>query len=138
MKTRVTLLAFTLGVLSCVPMAFSQDAPKKAKMDPNKPAGEQYKNVQILKEVPQGQFINAMRSFNTALGVECTFCHAQDRSSDEKGEKLMARKMLTMTHDINEKFFAGKGEVHCYTCHKGVSHPVSEAPAAAGGAEKKN
>ena len=133
MKIRVTLLALTFGIL-----AFSQDAPKKSKMDPNKPAGEQFKNVQILKEVPSGQFIGYMHAFNASLGVECTFCHAQDRSSDEKEEKLMARKMLTMTHDINEKFFAGKMEVRCFTCHKGASHPVSEAPAAAGGAEKKN
>ena len=64
------------------------------------------------------------------------FCHAQDRSSDEKGEKVMARKMLAMTHDINEKFFAGKMEVKCFTCHKGASHPVSDAPAAAPPAQK--
>jgi len=129
MKIRVTLFALTFGILSCVPLAFSQDAPKKSKMDPNKPAGEQFKNVQILKEVPSGEFIGYMRSFNAALGVECTFCHAQDRSSDEKGEKLMARKMITMTHEINEKNFAGKMEVRCFTCHKGTQHPVSEPPA---------
>ena len=40
----------------------------------------------------------------------------------------MARKMLTMTHDINEKFFDGKMEVKCFTCHKGASHPVSDPP----------
>ena len=131
MKTRVTLLTVAFGILSCVPLAFSQDAPpKKKQMDPNKPAGEAFKNVQILKEVPTGQFLGYMRSFNASLGVECNFCHAQDRSSDEKGEKVMARKMLTMTHEINEKFFAGKMEVRCFTCHKGASHPVSEAPAA--------
>jgi hypothetical protein len=133
MKIRVTLLALTFGIL-----ALSQDAPKKSKMDPNKPAGEAFKNVQILKEVPTGQFLGYMRSFNASLGVECTFCHAQDKSSDEKEEKVMARKMLTMTHDINDKFFAGKMEVRCFTCHKGASHPVSEAPAAAGGGERKN
>jgi hypothetical protein len=138
MKTRVTLLALAFGVFSCVPLAFSQDATKKSKMDPNKPAGEQFKNVQILKEVPSGQFIGYMRAFNASLGVQCTFCHAQDRSSDEKQEKLTARKMLTMTHDINEKFFAGKMEVKCFTCHKGAEHPVSEAPEPAGAAEKKN
>ncbi len=138
MKIRVTLLALTFGVFSCVPLAFSQDAPKKSKMDPNKPAGEQFKNVQLLKEVPSGQFIATMRSFNASLGVECTFCHVADRSSDEKPEKLMARKMITMTHEINDKNFAGKMEVRCFTCHRGSEHPVSEAPAAAGAAEKKN
>jgi hypothetical protein len=129
MKIRVSLLALTFGILSCIPLALSQDAPKKSKMDPTKPAGEQFKNVQLLKTVPSGDFIKIMHSFNDALGVECTFCHAQDRSSDEKGEKLMARKMIAMTHDINEKNFAGKMEVHCYTCHKGSEHPVSEPPA---------
>ena len=49
----------------------------------------------------------------------------------------MARKMITMTHEINEKNFAGKMEVRCYTCHKGSEHPVSEPPAGAGAAEKK-
>jgi hypothetical protein len=130
MKIRAILVALTFSVLSCVPPAFSQDAPpKKAKMDPTKPAGEQFKNVQILKTVPTGDFLGYMRSFNAALGVQCDFCHAQDRSSDEKGEKLMARKMLTMTHEINEKNFNGKMEVKCFTCHKGAEHPVSEPPA---------
>lgn len=127
MKIRATLLVFTLAALLCVPLAFSQE---KKKMDPNKPAGEQFKNVQILKDVPSGQFLQYMRAFNASLGVECTFCHVQDRSSDEKQEKLMARKMITMTHEINEKNFNGKMEVRCYTCHKGASHPVSEPPAA--------
>jgi len=130
MKIRATFVTLTFSVLSCVSLAFGQDAPpKKAKMDMTKPAGEQFKNVQILKAVPSGEFIATMRSFNAALGVQCDFCHAQDRSSDEKGEKLMARKMLTMTHEINEKNFNGKMEVKCFTCHKGAEHPVSEPPA---------
>ncbi len=62
--------------------------------------------------------------------MECSFCHVDgDRSADTKEEKLMARKMLTMTHEINEKNFNGKMEVKCYTCHKGASHPVSDPPA---------
>jgi len=139
MKIRATVLALAFGIVACGPLAFSQDAPpKKMKMDPNKPAGEQFKNVQVLKEVPSGQFIQYMRAFNASLGVECGFCHAQDRSSDEKHEKLVARKMITMTHDINEKFFAGKMEVKCFTCHKGAEHPVSNPPEGAAPAERKN
>ena len=131
MKIRAALVALTFGILSIVPTAFSQDAPpKKAKMDPNKPAMEAFKNIQVFKEATAGEVLTAMRSFNASLGVECTFCHAQDRSSDEKPQKLMARKMLAMTHDINAKFFDGKMEVKCYTCHKGASEPVSNPPAA--------
>jgi hypothetical protein len=138
MKIRATLLALTFGVLSCVPLAFSQEGAPKKKMDPNKPAGEQYKNVKVLKDVPSGQFMQAMRSFNAALGVECGFCHVADRSSDEKHEKVMARNMITMNHEINEKFFNGKMEVRCYTCHKGASHPASNPPEGAAPAERKN
>jgi len=134
MKFRLTVIALTL----CALAVFAQDAPKRRKMDPNKPAGEQFKNVQILKDVPSGQFLQYMRAFNASLGVECGFCHVQDRSSDEKEEKKMARSMITMTHDINEKYFKGEMEVRCYTCHKGASRPVSNLPdAAQGGGEKK-
>jgi hypothetical protein len=139
MKIRATLLALTFGVLSCIPLAMGQEGPpKKAKMDPNKPAGEQFKNVQLLKEVPSGEFIGYMRSFNAALGVECSFCHVADRSSDEKHEKVVARKMITMTHSINEQAFNGKMQVKCFTCHRGAEHPVSEAPGGAAPAERKN
>jgi photosynthetic reaction center cytochrome c subunit len=128
MKMRATLIALTFGILSLVPLAFGQE--KKPKGDPNQPAGEAFKNVQILKTVPRGQFIQYMQAFNKSLGVECSFCHVDgDRSADTKEEKLMARKMLTMTHEINEKNFNGKMEVKCYTCHKGASHPVSDPPA---------
>ena len=85
-----------------------------------------HKNVQILMEMPASQFINAMRSFNVALGVECSFCHVQGKfEADDKPEKAMARKMLTMTHNINATTFEGKNEVRCYTCHNGRAHPAS-------------
>lgn len=138
MKNRATVLALTFGLLSCVSLGLGQEPQKKGKMDPTKPAGEQFKNVQVLKDVPSGQFLQYMRSFNQSLGVQCDFCHVQDRSSDEKHEKVVARQMITMSHEINEKFFNGKMEVRCYTCHKGVHHPVSQPPAAEGGGEHKN
>jgi len=135
MKIRVTLTVFAIGILSCV--AFGQEKKPKAKMDMTKPAIEQFKNVQILKTATTGEFLGYMRAFNASLGVECGFCHVDgDRASDDKKEKVVARKMLTMTHDINDKFFAGKMEVKCITCHNGKEHPVTEMPAAAG--ERKN
>ncbi len=113
-----------------IPMAVSQEKSPQKKWDPDKPAGEQFKNVQLLKAAPSGQFIGYMNAFNAALGVNCAFCHLEDKSSDDKMEKVVARKMLTMTGEINAKFFAGKMEVRCYTCHKGAARPVSEAPSA--------
>jgi len=53
-------------------------------------------------------------------------------ASDEKPEKLTARRMLEMTKGINKQFFpdhtpkAGEsvlGRVTCYTCHQGERTP---------------
>jgi hypothetical protein len=102
-----------------------------------------------------------MRNFTTGLGVQCTFCHVQDRASDEKPEKQIARKMIQMTAAINDQFLkdlpeTSHGEhaetpaatpaparqppppdapnmsrVNCYTCHRGTSHPLT-APGGGG------
>ncbi len=58
---RATLIALTFGILSLVPLASGQE--KKPKGDPNQPAGEAFKNVQILKTVPRGQFIQFIQAF---------------------------------------------------------------------------
>jgi hypothetical protein len=93
---------------------------------PEKTAAERFKNVQILKDLPASQFLDAMRSFSMSLGTNCEFCHVQDKfEADDKPAKAMARKMLTMTHEINDHTFGGKMEVRCYTCHKGQKEPQS-------------
>ena len=93
---------------------------------PEKTAGETHKNLLILKDMPDSQLINTMRYFNMALGVECGHCHVQGNfAADDKPTKLMARKMLTMTQNINTSTFNGRMEVRCYTCHKGQADPAS-------------
>lgn len=111
------------------------DSAADALRKPEQTAGEHYKNVKILNAMPASHLIEAMRSFNLALGTNCEFCHVQgDFASDQKEHKLMARKMIAMTHNINQTTFEGKNEVNCFTCHKGQGHPAShppfEAPAA--------
>ena len=102
------------------------DSAGDALRKPEETAGAHHKNVQILKDMPASHFIDAMRSFNVALGVECQHCHVQGKfEADDKPQKLMARKMLTMTKNINDTTFAGKNEVRCYTCHKGQVDPAS-------------
>jgi photosynthetic reaction center cytochrome c subunit len=108
------LLAATLSL-------FAQDAPK------GKGKGGPPKNLQIL--TPE-TYRAAMQSFTQALGVQCAFCHVDDRSSDEKEEKKMARMMLTMTREINAKFPDGKQHVACFTCHRGAEMPLMAPPAA--------
>jgi hypothetical protein len=114
------LLSLLLAATASMSL-FAQDAGKKggAKAPP--------KNLQILTA---DNYRAAMQSFTQALGVQCDFCHVQDRSSDEKDEKKMARMMLTMTREINAKFPDGKNHVACYTCHRGSQTPLMAPPAA--------
>jgi hypothetical protein len=46
-------------------------------------------------------------------------------ASDDKPAKAMARKMITMTHGINDQNFGGHQEVRCFTCHQGKPEPQS-------------
>jgi hypothetical protein len=92
---------------------------------PEQTAGERFKNVKVMKDLPASLFLDAMSSFNMSMGKNCEFCHVQGKMDlDEKKEKNTARKMIEMTHNINAQNFNGKNEVRCYTCHKGLTHPA--------------
>jgi Photosynthetic reaction centre cytochrome C subunit len=71
----------------------------------------------------------AMQSYVQALGLldkeVCNYCHVEDRASDEKMRKLIARKMITMVREINAQFPDGKQHVTCYTCHRGSTTPAT-------------
>lgn len=103
------------------------DSAGEALRRPEKTAGETFKNVKLLKELPASRFFDTMRYFTAALGVNCEFCHVQGHfDSDEKKQKQFARVMITMTHNIDEQTFHGRPEVRCYTCHRGNEKPVSQ------------
>jgi len=90
-------------------------------------------NIKVLpKKMTYQQVDHLMDEWASALGVRCNFCHAQDKASDEKPEKIMARHMYEMTAKINKKYFEAKKDslgavmessINCYTCHHGTSHP---------------
>src|SRR4051812_49371855 len=71
---------------------------------PVRTAAQQYKNIQVFKDVPANEFIASMRFLSASLGVECEFCHTAVRSEDTPG-KIKARKMMTMMMDINKTNF---------------------------------
>jgi photosynthetic reaction center cytochrome c subunit len=94
-------------------------AVKTAGQDP------QFKNIQVLKDLPSDQLIPAMQFITVALGVECDACHVQGaREKDDKQMKLTARHMMQMQADINKNNFNGNRQVTCYTCHRGSENPV--------------
>ena len=83
------------------------------------------RNVQVLGTTPLPE---TMQSFVQALGLldkgTCAYCHAEDRASDEKRPKQVARRMITMTRAINGTFGDGQQHVTCYTCHRGNTKPI--------------
>jgi hypothetical protein len=76
--------------------------------------------------------------FEDGLGVNCGFCHAEQKGShkpdyvsDAKPEKQIARKMMQMTLKLNAAYFQvhrpGLGDpglvITCTTCHQGRPRP---------------
>jgi photosynthetic reaction center cytochrome c subunit len=91
-----------------------------------KTAEQQYKNIQVLKDIPADQLIPSMQFISASLGVECDFCHVEhEMQKDDKKEKQTARKMISMELAINKGNFKNEVEVTCYTCHRGSAHPVA-------------
>ena len=118
------IFARTAVVLIGLMLAAAIFAPAQQAGPQGKTAGQQYKNVQVLKDVPAAQFIPSMRFLAAALGVECEYCHMGNRSVDTPN-KQTARKMMTMMLALNKQSFGGQLEITCYTCHKGTHPPVS-------------
>jgi hypothetical protein len=105
------------------------EAPSESLLKPEQKAGEKYKNVKLLADLPASRFVDTMRYFTASLGVNCGFCHVEGKfDSDEKEEKRTARTMLTMVHNINQQTFDGHQEVRCYTCHRGNKEPLRQIP----------
>jgi hypothetical protein len=97
-----------------------------------------FKNLKILPRFTTDRAMDSiMHGYTKALGVNCEFCHYHDKlrdtwdmASDVKPEKLICRKMMIMTTEINKKFFPPEDgstpvmeAVTCFTCHRGKPMP---------------
>jgi photosynthetic reaction center cytochrome c subunit len=120
-------LMLTLALTFAVAHAQSAAAPAGAQAAPAvKTAGEQFKNVQVLKDLPADQLLPAMNFITAALGVECEACHVRGANEkDDKQMKIAARHMMQMQMDINKNNFGGNRQVTCNTCHRGAENPVA-------------
>jgi hypothetical protein len=135
-----------LGILIYIPLATgnvaSQDNPPMipsstdtTSQNPGPPPGgvRMPKNAQVLTGLNLKEINLRMQDIAKDLGVRCNFCHIpRDFPSDEKKEKLTARKMMKMTNDLNHNYFGEEQspKITCYTCHRGQEKPVSNpAPA---------
>jgi hypothetical protein len=98
---------------------------------------DEFTNLEVLpKDIGKRQLVILMRNFSVALGVRCDHCHAAkepgsqelDFASDKPETKKVARAMMAMTGEINNKLMPATGrestnQVRCVTCHRGVTKP---------------
>lgn len=84
------------------------------------PVEQTKKNIKVLQGTPTSQLIPAMAFMANSLGVTCAHCHAAEWDSDEKPAKEAARRMIAMQRDINARFYQGKPQVTCNSCHRGA------------------
>jgi photosynthetic reaction center cytochrome c subunit len=121
-KQRASSVAFTLALLvgllaGGIPV---RGAPAA------KTAVEQFKNIQVLKNIPADELVPTMQFIGASLGVECEFCHVEhEMDKDDKKPKQTAREMMRMMLAINQNNFSGEREVTCNTCHRGGIQPQS-------------
>ena len=102
-------------------------------------AGQSYKNVKVLGGVSTERFNHLMAEINQWVAPPaegCNYCHnPENMASDEKYTKVVARRMIQMTRNINTTWSSHVQQtgVTCYTCHRGNAVPAykwSMAPGA--------
>src|SRR5690348_15869236 len=102
-----------LGAASAAAQSHGEVQPPDGKT-----AEQVYKNITELKGTPADLVMPAMQFISAVLGVECSFCHVQDKfEADDKLAKRTARSPLSMTRAINLYSFRGHQQVTCYSCH---------------------
>lgn len=93
---------------------------------------EVFKSVVLLRGIPVDTFFEAMGMFASAMGNDCTFCHAANAYFDKTAfatptpRLQKARQMMVMMNAINKQYFAGQPRVTCFTCHVGSQSPNSD------------
>ncbi|MBX3299978.1 MAG: c-type cytochrome [Acidobacteria bacterium] len=123
---KIKLILIAIAVAAAGQQFFgSRSADAQAKVET---AGQKFKNIKVLNDVPADQIGPIMNIMSASLGVDCKMCHASnDRDFEKDGNehKDIAREMLKMTFAINKQFFEGKTEVTCNTCHGGRERPIA-------------
>ena len=105
----------------------AQNAPEKVPL-----TDDVFKTVVLLRGIPVDTFFEAMGMFASAMGNDCTFCHASNAYFDKDAfaqptpRIQRARQMIVMMNGINKQYFGGQPRVTCFTCHSGSQSPNSD------------
>lgn len=111
------LLVFALAAAPLVLAATQQDSQRTSE--------QVYSNIKVFKGVPASDLLPAMEFMNASMKFKCTSCHDPNDYAAETSMKQTTREMVILQRDINQKYFNGKLEVTCMTCHNGKGHPDS-------------
>jgi hypothetical protein len=111
--------------------AASQEAARPAA---GTTAGERYKNIQVLKDLPADELHDAMVFMGAAMGGNCQTCHVRGADGemafdkDENDHKVAARAMIQMVRGLNAQHFKDEDRVTCATCHRASHEPNTLPP----------
>ncbi len=88
-----------------------------------------YENIQVLGDLTEDNFNRLMAAITQWVSPDegCAYCHGEegDFASDDLYTKVVSRKMIEMTQNINENWsdHVAPAGVNCYTCHRGENVP---------------
>lgn len=126
MKYKLKLSAIILsGVVCSLTFVGSRSSSQTV---PVETAGQKFKNIKVLNEMPADQLGKVMNIMNASLGRDCKMCHVSNNGDFEKDDnehKQVAREMILMTAELNRKYFKGEQVISCNTCHNGRPMPAA-------------
>jgi hypothetical protein len=127
LQTKIKLFAIFVFIAA----AFGIVVPKGSTQTQVETAGQKFKSIKVLNDMPADQMGKVMNMMSASLGVDCKFCHSSNDADYEKEgneHKDTARKMIKMVFDLNKTQFNNRPEINCYSCHRGISHPQPSFP----------
>ena len=91
------------------------------------------KNLQVLDFESIRDVKKYMNTVAKDLGVKCSFCHDIRNKSKDTNHKIIARDMIKMQREINERLLLTENDslksnetqaqISCWTCHRGEKYP---------------
>jgi hypothetical protein len=139
---RIGAAAIAAVVLAWAGVAAQQPpAPAASQIEDWKP--DMLHSIEVLpKDITPDALMALMKTWNTALNVDCVFCHkgqvgkpwsTYDFTDTSKKRHEVARMMVKATVSLNEQFKdLGEADeptkVTCATCHRRSRHPEITPP----------
>ena len=126
MKTYIKLIAIVLSAPFFALLLVNHWPASAQTTQQVETAGQKFKNIKVLNDMPADQLGHVMNIISASLGVKCDHCHTvSDYSKDDKRTKNTARQMMKMTFEINKNNFNGRPQVTCNSCHNGHEEPTN-------------